>query len=138
MIFTERCAKFLHGKKKERLLVICFIRCCFSFFFYFFLWPVNSGQLRNYVYLGLFLGYAGYFAFLHKQCYRLVAQLAYFLAMILRFIGRILAFPFHIIGKIVVKPLAVLFHLIKASFLRWYRKWQDSRQKVGEDLSENL
>ena len=110
----------------------------FLVLFLFFLWPVNSGQLRNYVYLGLFLGYAGYFAFLHKQCYRLVAQLAYFLAMILRFIGRILAFPFHIIGKIVVKPLAVLFHLIKASFLRWYRKWQDSRQKVGEDLSENL
>jgi len=79
---------------------------------FFVLLRANYGQLRLYVFIGLFLGVFLYTRLLGRHSYvavrwlfRAAARLAAFLAMLLHYIWKIISFPFRIAFMTVIFPV---------------------------------
>ena len=68
----------------------------------------NWGEVRIYVFLGLTLGFAMYIKYFSLKGQKFISRFFYVIYKILRFLWRIITYPFKLIYKVILIPLGFL------------------------------
>ena len=69
----------------------------------------NNGELRIYLFLGLLLGLVAYLLIISKYFIRINVKLILALKSFVVYMIHILLFPFHLLRKILLKPISFIF-----------------------------
>lgn len=102
--------------------ILYWLLCAASAFF--FIYRTNYGQPRWYIFCGILLGALFYHLLLKDHMVRFLLWLCRILASILRFLARVLVFPFTILYRIFRPVVLFVWHPCHAFGHLIRRKWR--------------
>lgn len=117
------CGRWSYRKKTVGDFLFCLL---WGLLFWLFLVNINGGLLRNYIFMGLFVGVGFYYFVCSRWCYRLCLLLARGILFCSGWLYRVLIFPWRILYRFCVYPCC-----------RFWKKFYQDRQDFIAD-EENI
>ncbi len=95
----------------------------------FSIFTFNKGELRLYIFLGIFIGIILYMLFISKYFIKINLYIINFVKLILSYVLKPFIYIQKLLKKLIFKPILFIFVNFKKNFLNFYKKITKKRFK---------